>query len=109
MPAAKTSSGISFVTTLPAPITDLVPIVIAINGKTDKQFTTTNLFGIRFYGGLAAVNNAVSFNGTLTFANNNSIFPKLTGGIDFIPNKVNQRLFFRLEISAGSARDTPLA
>jgi len=80
--------------------TDLVPIVIAINGKTDKQFTTTNLFGIRFYGGLAAVNNAVSFNGTLTFANNNSIFPKLTGGIDFIPNKVNQRLFFRLEISA---------
>jgi len=42
----------------------------------------------------------VSFNGTLTFSNNNSVFPKLTGGIDFMPNKVNQKLFFRLELTA---------
>lgn len=80
--------------------TDLSPIVIAINGNTGKQFATVNLFGIRFYGGAAAVDNVVSFNGTLTFPNNNSVFPKLTGGIDFMPNKVNQKLFFRLELAA---------
>ncbi len=78
---------------------DLLPIAVAINGSADKEITPVGLFGTRFFAGAAVTDNTVSFSGTLIFSNNSSLFPKLAAGIDFIPNKVKQQLFFRLELA----------
>jgi len=80
---------------------DLVKIVELINGGPNKQVTPASHFGARWYAGLGAANNNLSFTGVINYANNSNTFPKASAGFDLFPNKNTQRLFLRAELSLG--------
>jgi len=78
---------------------DLVNIVQVINGEINTQFTPKSRLGTRWYAGFGVTDNNLSFVGVIQYANNSSVFPKISGGFDLLPNKNTQQFFFRAELS----------
>ncbi|MGZ3814759.1 MAG: hypothetical protein ACXVJN_23200, partial [Mucilaginibacter sp.] len=79
---------------------ELLRIVTIINGETENQFTPKVLFGTRLFVGVATVYNSSEFSGDIYFSKKRtSIFPKLSVGLDMLPNKNVQKLILRAELS----------
>jgi hypothetical protein len=81
---------------------DLTDIVHNINGNTSIQFTTPNLFGIRFFAGPGINCSSLKFTGEIELAGlpaSNSIAPKINTGIDFFTNKNIRKFYLRAEFS----------
>ncbi|HEY4322452.1 MAG TPA: outer membrane beta-barrel protein [Mucilaginibacter sp.] len=85
---------------------DLIKIVQIINGSSSQQYASPSLTGSRWFAGAGVSYSDLKFTttGGTTFTNSttthsNSISPKLTGGIDFFPNKNVQRILLRAEFS----------
>ena len=81
---------------------DLLKIVSTINGNAGSTFTAKSLVGIRFFAGLSAVSNDMLFNGDITYPDNYHISPRASVGVDFLANKITQRLFLRIEVSVST-------
>lgn len=92
---------------------DLLKIAIALNGtaagsngyakSADQQFTPASALGTRWFIGGGVADNAIKFDNrtssTLSFPNKSSVFPKLSLGLDIIPNKNTQQIFLRAELA----------
>jgi hypothetical protein len=81
---------------------DMTKIAEIINGNSSRQFTTPQLFGLRWFVGAGINYNNFKFTGNVDFADSrasNSISPKIDAGLDFFINKNIQRLFFRAEVA----------
>lgn len=83
---------------------DLQDIVRSINGETNVPVVQNDQFGIRFFAGAGLQLNGLSINGDVDVSgpgvNSYNTFPVINGGIDFILNKLTQRIFFRIDASA---------
>lgn len=80
-------------------------IVQAINGNSSTQFTTQRLFGTRWFAGLGVNYSQLKFEpasdsykaGPTEYIN--SVFPKVSGGVDLFVNKNIRALVLRAELS----------
>lgn len=85
---------------------DLVKIVQQINGSTSIQYSSKNASGVNWFAGIgvnfsnAALKNTSGTSIQSTPINSSSVFPKISGGLDFFENKDTQALQFRAELSA---------
>lgn len=78
---------------------ELIKIVTKINGDSGTQFASKNLLGTRWFAGLGASYNDMSFSGDIEFPDSYKFDPRAAVGIDLFTNKVTQRLFVRFELS----------
>jgi hypothetical protein len=85
---------------------DLKKIVRMINGPSSQQSPDQSLGGSRWFVGLGVNASSLKYKnipGTpsqpTTTISSSSIFPQLSAGIDFFPNKSVQQLIIRLEFS----------
>jgi len=78
---------------------ELIKIVMKINGDSGTQFASKNLLGTRWFAGLGASYNDMSFSGDIEFPGSYQFSPRASFGIDFLTNKITQRLFLRAELS----------
>lgn len=81
---------------------DLTRVARDINGKSSNEFTTPNLFGIRFLVGAGVNYTQSEFEGAIDFSkspSSKSVAPKLDAGVDFLINKNVQKFYLRIEAS----------
>jgi len=82
---------------------DLVRIVSKINGEAYQQMVSQSQFGARWFVGAGGSYNGMNFKGVISFGNAYSLLPSFSVGLDLLPNKDTQQLFFRVELSGTSA------
>ncbi|TSD64545.1 PorT family protein [Inquilinus sp. KBS0705] len=85
---------------------DLIKIAKAINGSTNLQLSSENVFGIRFFAGAGTSINkfTIDFNGFFPAGTSQSkVSPLITAGVDFLINKNTQRFYIRVEASVISS------
>jgi hypothetical protein len=87
---------------------DLLSIALVINeasdkdvksGNTGNQFVAENSSATRLFLGVGVTDNKISFqNPNVALPDKSSLFPKLSAGLDLIPNKSTQSIIFRAEL-----------
>jgi len=81
---------------------DMTRVARDINGKSSDEFTTPNLFGLRFFAGARVSYTQSKFTGNTSFASSpasSNTSPAINAGIDFLINKNIQKFFLRAEVS----------
>lgn len=79
---------------------DLRKIVQNINGISSTDFTTANLFGVRFFAGVGVSYTQSKFTGPIEFTSapvSKNTAPAVEAGMDFLINKNIQKLYLRVE------------
>lgn len=85
---------------------DLIKIVTEINGGAGQQMVSENLFGTRWFAGAGVNYNDMLFTGSIAYGDAYSLFPKVSAGLDMLPNKSTQRFFLRAEAAfTGDSHD----
>ncbi|MGZ3891150.1 MAG: hypothetical protein ACXVI9_11655 [Mucilaginibacter sp.] len=78
---------------------DLVSIVSKINGGSNLAINSKSVFGVRWFAGAAVMNNTLKTEDNIEAPPSHVVLPKISVGIDFLPNKSVQQLVFRGELS----------
>ncbi|HEY8999844.1 MAG TPA: hypothetical protein VIM89_00730 [Mucilaginibacter sp.] len=81
---------------------DMTRVAQDINGKSSNEFTTPNLFGIRFFAGAGINYTQSKFTGNIDFAKSpasSSTSPAINAGVDFLINKNIQKFYLRAGVS----------
>ena len=84
---------------------DLLSIASLINGTDAVELVSKSQFGYRFLMGASLVDNGLKYTGDFISNPSNAITLQFSGGVDVLPNKEIQQLFFRLEITATIVND----
>lgn len=84
---------------------DLLSIASLINGTDAVEFVSKSQFGYRFLMGASLVENGLQYTGDFVSNPSNTVTLQLSGGVDVLPNKEIQQLFFRLELTATIVND----
>ena len=84
---------------------DLLSIASLINGTDAVEFVSKSQFGYRFLMGASLAENGLQYTGDFVSDPSNTFTLQLSGGVDVLPNKEIQQLFFRLELTATIVND----
>jgi len=76
---------------------DLITLVSKINGEAYQQMVSQSQFGTRWFAGAGGSYSDLVFRGNIVTQDSYSVFPKISLGIDFLPNRVTQQLSLRIE------------
>ncbi|MBS1500781.1 MAG: hypothetical protein JST32_01880 [Bacteroidetes bacterium] len=78
---------------------DITNVVSKINGSSSLPAGSRKANGLRWFAGAAILDNTLKTEDVIAAPPSHSILPKISGGIDFLPNKNVQQLILRGELS----------